>query len=375
MYYLIPAGAVGQIYYKMSSLLAFPKWIILQLVERCNLRCHYCYQWGDSGSYHEKERLKVLDYTAIEKIVHDGAGHKLTFALFGGEPFLHPKVFSIIKLIKQSGSFVYVNTNGTMLEHHAEELIDTPPDRVWVSLDGPPEINDMQRGKGVFEKVKKGIAKLHRLKQERQTNSPELGIDITVSTANWSSLEDFVFNHVNMEALEGINFNFQNFLLKEDHLKYAAILRDEFGVEGNAPIAQGIVQDPGIFDTIDIPLLTRQLRRIKEHCEAIGVNCNIAPKTVSEKNFTNYFSGKWDQIDDKRSSCSFPFLQAEINARGDVVTCHTFYDHTLGNIYDSSLKEIWNGEKMKKFRKYIHKQLLPICSSCCSYYYNSNGEY
>lgn len=365
----------------MSSLLSFPRWIILQLVERCNLRCSYCYQWGDSGSYHDKEKLKVLDFGVIEKIINDSAVYndsaiyKTTFALFGGEPFLHPKVFPIIKLIKQSGSFVYVNTNGTMLEHHAEELINTPPDKVWVSMDGPPEINDKQRGKGVFEKAKKGIDKLHMLKQERNTDYPRLGIDITVAPANWSYLEDFVFNHVNLDALEGINFNFQNYLLKEDHLKYAAILRDEFGATGNAPIAQGIVQDPQIFDSIDIPLLTRQIRKIKEHCDAIGIHCNIAPKTVSERNYKNYFSGNWDQIDDKRTSCSFPFLQAEINARGDVVTCHTFYDHTLGNVHENSLQDIWNGEKMKKFRKYIRRQLLPVCSSCCNYYYNSNGEY
>src|ERR1700748_2444164 len=131
-----------------------PKWIIFQLIERCNLRCHMCYQWGDSGSYHEKEQLRTLDYAVIEKIVTSHVPYKPTFALFGGEPFLHPRIFDIIRLIKKNGCYVYINTNGTLLNHHAEELIAAPPDRIWISLDGPPDVNDRQRGKGVFEKVR-----------------------------------------------------------------------------------------------------------------------------------------------------------------------------------------------------------------------------
>ena len=42
--------------------IAHPKWIVIQLEERCNLRCKMCYEWGDNGSYLGKEKLVSLDY-------------------------------------------------------------------------------------------------------------------------------------------------------------------------------------------------------------------------------------------------------------------------------------------------------------------------
>lgn len=36
---------------------SLPKWVILQLLEHCNLRCRMCYEWGENGPYREKKSL------------------------------------------------------------------------------------------------------------------------------------------------------------------------------------------------------------------------------------------------------------------------------------------------------------------------------
>ena len=40
---------------------AIPSWIVFQLLERCNLRCSMCYEWGDAGAYTERQALAELD--------------------------------------------------------------------------------------------------------------------------------------------------------------------------------------------------------------------------------------------------------------------------------------------------------------------------
>ena len=38
-----------------------PAWLVIQLLERCNLRCNMCYEWGESGAYKALPGLAELD--------------------------------------------------------------------------------------------------------------------------------------------------------------------------------------------------------------------------------------------------------------------------------------------------------------------------
>jgi radical SAM protein with 4Fe4S-binding SPASM domain len=61
-------------------------------------------------------------------------------------------------------------------------------------------------------------------------------------------------------------------------------------------------------------------------------------------------------------------MYAEISARGDVTTCHSFYDITIGNIYDRSLIDIWHGERASEVRSHLRRELFSICTACARYY-------
>ncbi|MBB5441238.1 MoaA/NifB/PqqE/SkfB family radical SAM enzyme [Pedobacter sp. AK017] len=360
---------------KIATKLSAPNWIVFQLVEKCNLRCKMCYQWGDTGSYHEKEALTTLQFKSLEKIINDCADSKPTFGLFGGEPLLHPQVFELIKLITDKGCYVYAATNGTLIEQYAEELIDSKINRLWISVDGPQKINDLQRGNGVFKRVMKGISKLTQLKKATGSHYPELGITYIVTPTNAAHIEDFFFNHINLDEFAGVSIEMQNYTTVDEHLDYVEVLSSEFGVKTMAPIASGLIQDPVIFKNMDMENITQQIFKVKELCDAKKIILNTSPKTVNTQNYKNYFSANWEQLEDKKSHCVFPFIQAEITATGDVVGCHTFYDLPMGNIYQTDFLDIWNGERWQQLRKYIRKDLFPICTSCCSYYYNPSSKY
>jgi hypothetical protein len=53
---------------------------------------------------------------------------------------------------------------------------------------------------------------------------------------------------------------------------------------------------------------------------------------------------------------------------GDVVTFRDFPDFVTGNIKESSIMDIYNGEKHRSFRRALRKQkngVFPLCSRCC----------
>ena len=67
--------------------------------------------------------------------------------------------------------------------------------------------------------------------------------------------------------------------------------------------------------------------------------------------------------------CFYPWTSLNVTWNGDVVTCCRDLDgkYTLGNILQSSIEDIWNGQKFLHLRDTILKQRLqsiPSCSSC-----------
>ncbi len=71
----------------------------------------------------------------------------------------------------------------------------------------------------------------------------------------------------------------------------------------------------------------------------------------------------------KNRICPQPFYQMIIHSDGTVSPCCADYDKKLivGNVNETSLKEIWNGEKYQELRKCILQENLKeemICSKC-----------
>ena len=353
----------------LSQTILSPKWVVFQLIENCNLRCKMCYEWGDQGAYHDKPKLSSLDYSVVQQVIKDCLPGKPYFEFFGGEPFLYPQIWEVIRLIKEGGCEVGIPTNGTLIEMHAEMLVETQPTRLWISLDGPEHINDQQRGKGVFQKVIKGLDKLYELRKARKLNYPKIGITYVVTPLNYLHIEECFFRNIDISKLDNLSIEFQNYATLEQYQQYADILSKEFGIF-SASCAKGYVQNPAQFAQIDFKILVDQMTKVKNLCQEKGIRFLAHPQTIELDNIRNYFTANWENMSDRRSRCAFPWTYAEISAQGEVTVCHTFYDLTLGNVYRESILDIWNGEKINKVREHLRKNLYPICTACCKYYNN-----
>lgn len=148
--------------------------ITVHVANDCNLRCKYCYAGG--GNYGHARNLMtsataerfvdfcIKEFDRVEKIV-----------FFGGEPMLNVKVMELVcnrfKRYMQEGQiaelpiFVII-TNGTILNSSILEFIKSNISFITVSIDGPKDINDVNRnfsdGMGSYEKISQFIHTLHR---------------------------------------------------------------------------------------------------------------------------------------------------------------------------------------------------------------------
>ncbi len=347
-----------------------PKWIVLQLLEACNLRCKMCYEWGESGAYINKKELNVLDLDVIKNIIDKCSPAQPYYELFGGEPLLYPHIFEVIKDINEHGSKVDIATNGTLLEKHAEKLVESGITRIWVSLDGLEEVNDAQRGIGTYQKAITGIKKILEL---RKGDTPKIGITTIVTPENAHALEDFFMKFTQECDIDHASFEFQNYATNERYVKYQDFLKNNFDIDDTSS-AFGLVRDIKDFSNIDINLLTQQMHNLKDYCKGKGIKFFHNPSTIDFENYKNYFSADWDKMADKKVRCPFVWIHAEIAASGEVIICHTLQDLSFGNVNDTDFLDIWNSEKSQKYRKLLRKGMMPMCIACSRYYTQTAGH-
>jgi MoaA/NifB/PqqE/SkfB family radical SAM enzyme len=346
----------------------YPRWLVLQLTDKCNLRCKMCYEWGAQGAYHGKEKLHTLNLDAVKKVIQDCSPGKPHYDFFGGEPLLYESIGEVISMIKYYGSDVAIPTNGTLLQKNAGMLVETGPDSIWASLDGPEEINDSQRGKGVFKQTVAGLHRIHELRQSKGKSYPKIGTIFIITPANYRFIEEFFLHSIDLSILDHISIEIQLYASEKQCREYADVLFREFGIEA-VPHAEGMICNTEEFKKIDTKELVRQIKVVSQYCKEKNVHVVTYPKTVAEGNFSNYYSGNFGGMVDHKKKCVLPWAHLEITAGGDVSPCHIFYDLTVGNINEQGILDIWNNNLFSKFREYMKgHQLLPMCTSCSRYY-------
>ena len=67
-------------------------------------------------------------------------------------------------------------------------------------------------------------------------------------------------------------------------------------------------------------------------------------------------------------NCSNIEKLIDIQPTGEANFCVDFPDYTIGNVKESTIEELWNNERAKKFREYRRKKFLAVCYRCGSRY-------
>ncbi|MGX8692824.1 MAG: radical SAM (seleno)protein TrsS [Clostridia bacterium] len=130
---------------------------LLEVTERCNLRCRFCFARGGEGCAEPGlDELKA----AVRDVVRQCGGPLLQ--LSGGEPTLRDDLPELVRFAKEAGcSYVQLNTNGLRLARepaYAKKLGEAGLDIVFLQFDGTKDaIYETLRGAPLLEEKKEAI--------------------------------------------------------------------------------------------------------------------------------------------------------------------------------------------------------------------------
>ena len=124
-----------------------PWLILMDPTSACNLHCTGCW----AAEYGNKLNLT---YDELSDIVRQGKELGVYFYMFtGGEPLVRKK--DLIRLCEEHNDCAFLAfTNSTLVdEAFCQEMKRVGNLALAISLEGSPEVNDLRRGEGVYNKV------------------------------------------------------------------------------------------------------------------------------------------------------------------------------------------------------------------------------
>ncbi len=126
----------------------YPLVLMLEPLFRCNLACAGCGKI-DYPAAILNQRLSVAD--CLQAVEECGAP---VVAIAGGEPLLHKEIGEIARKILARKKFVYLCTNGLLLEKKLDQFAPNPYFSFDVHLDGDREMHDQAVSQeGVFDRA------------------------------------------------------------------------------------------------------------------------------------------------------------------------------------------------------------------------------
>lgn len=167
----------------------FPKNLMIELTNACNLRCVMCYN-------RLMKRKKGFMDAGTYGLILDNAkeiGIKMVGLYTTGESFLHPQIFDFIKLAKEKGfEYVYVTTNGTVLnEEKIKKIFDSGLDSLKFSIDGTSkESYEKIRIGGNFEVLYNNI-KMLRERRDALKSKLKIYASFVLVNDNYHELKKF----------------------------------------------------------------------------------------------------------------------------------------------------------------------------------------
>jgi MoaA/NifB/PqqE/SkfB family radical SAM enzyme len=168
---------------------------LLQVTNRCNLRCRFCGFW--THRVPPKEELTLDDFRRLAEELAD-LGHFLV-SLEGGEPLFRSDLVDIVRIFSRRHLTV-LYTNGWFVEGStARELFHAGLTQVGVSIDYPEAArHDSERGlKGTFDRAWRAV---DRLRQAAPYGGKQVHVMTVLMRDNRADLERLL----SMSAAHGV---------------------------------------------------------------------------------------------------------------------------------------------------------------------------
>lgn len=321
------------------------------LTYRCNCVCHFC-----NAHFPSKAELCLDDLDKILKQIPRGSS--LTFS--GGEITLLKDFLPMMKLATRRHSVQIVTSGSTLNKNNGmvKELIDYG---VWVitfSLDVPNTTHDKIRGPaGLIANIVEAIKEIKRIRKHRNLIRPLIHINSVILKESIPYLPELInfcieleVDYLSFGGLDSINYD-EN---------------DWNSFKTNLTVAMEIAKKSKFPVTLT-PEVETAFKVLKNYSGSLR---NGIPKDrISMSHFACH--APWSVLmiepDGTAHLCRDGVSNGMANSCGDGMKRYNSSLGTLGNIKTTPLKELWNNQIAKEWRKTILgiKELPASCLNCC----------
>lgn len=340
-----------------------PHIIYLAINSICNLKCKMCdvgVENAESQFYKNlcisETRHPEIPIESFRKLVDEVRAFKPKIAITSTEPLLYQPIVDAVSYARQAGLHVQVTTNGFLLDRYAKGFVEAGLNELWVSLDGPAPIHNKIRGVSrSFERAIDGIKAVMHYRKEFGRRIPAIATNFAISNHNYHSLAAYV----DAVAEHGLDlrqlvFSHMNYVLPETAHKHNL----QFGHICRATASSVTGASPR---DVDPDVLWAEISKVKTHHGHL--TAAFTPE-MSRDEIELFYRRPEKFIHQDR--CTVPWVMAQILATGDLIPMTRCYNVPLGNIYQTSFAQAWNGEKMRNFRIHLQKHgAFPACTRCC----------
>jgi len=308
-----------------------PQIVQLDLTDACNNNCVGC--WARSpflrdGDRYDTLRKGALDLPFVRQLIPALVELRVRelFLGGGGEPLCHPDVLEVIKLAKDAGLSVTLNTNFTLADAELiDALVDCGLDLLVVSLwaaDGETYARlHPNKTEATFRHLTENLQALHRRKTESGGDKPRVKIYHVINTANYEQIPQMV----------------------------------EHGREVGAEEVELAVFDPipgrtNIF-TLDKLRIERTLALV-EQLDKEGppfVHTELFVRRLTNIDATK---GVFDNGIVASISCAAGWFYSRVTTVGEVHACLKAHRVPVGDLTEHDLRAVWYGDGMKQFRSH-----------------------
>ena len=303
--------------YYVSKLLTKPiQWgspisISFEPTTACNLRCPECPS-GLRSFTRPTGNLKINFF----KSTIDQLAPTLSSMMFyfQGEPFINPEFLEMVAYAESHRIYTITSTNGHFLSpSNIDKIIESKLSRIIISIDGTSQDTyEQYRKEGSLEKVIDGTKRLVQARKNAKSKTPHIIFQYLVVKPN------------------------------EHQIPEVYRLAKEIGVD-------------------EVRLKTAQLYDYKN-------GNNLMPDNQKYSRYSKHSDGTYKIKNALVDHCWRLWHACVITWDGVVVPCCFDKDatHKLGDLKQTTFKEIWNGQNYIKFRTQILKgrNEIDICQNC-----------
>jgi MoaA/NifB/PqqE/SkfB family radical SAM enzyme len=312
----------------------------LEVTNRCNLVCETC-----PRTFETLEPPADMSWELYTRIIDQLPG--LTRAVLHGvgEPMLVRDLPRMVRYLKDRGVHVLFNTNGTLLrERRFPELVDSGLDELRVSLDAADAPTyALVRGKNFFDRIVRDVKRLTDYQRARDVSTPRVSLWLTGLKETVGQLPDFVRLAAHMGVVEV-------------HLQRLVFDEQGFGLaRAESSLFERTQQSEA--DAIEEAIALGR---------SLGVMLDASGATEPGLSLRRAGSNEpW-------SLCRRPWSLMYFTAHGRALPCciapfsaRGYSSYTLGDATQQTLREIWNGDAYRDFRRRLLSDAPPKpCEGC-----------